>query len=58
MDMFLLFVVVFFCVIIGVGLSALALSLLFRLFLKLSGAPPRGTLGVAAPAATQAPPAV
>lgn len=58
MDMFLLFVVVFFCVIIGVGLSALALSLLFRLFLKLSGTRATGSLGVPAPATTQAPPAV
>jgi hypothetical protein len=39
MDMFLLFVVIFLCVIIGVGLSALLLAVLFRLFLRLSGAP-------------------
>ncbi|HEV8119428.1 MAG TPA: hypothetical protein VGQ67_00350 [Candidatus Polarisedimenticolia bacterium] len=37
MDMFLLFVVIFLCVIIGVGLSALLLAVLFRLFLRLSG---------------------
>lgn len=36
MDMFLLFVVIFLSVLIGVGLSALALSLLFRLVLRLS----------------------
>jgi hypothetical protein len=39
MDMFLLFLVIFLCVIIGVGLSALLLAVLFRLFLRLSGAP-------------------
>lgn len=39
MDMFLLFVVIFLCVVIGVGLSALLLAVLFRLFLRLSGAP-------------------
>jgi hypothetical protein len=39
MDMFLLFVVIFLCVMIGVGLSALLLAVLFRLFLRWSGAP-------------------
>ncbi len=37
MDMFLLFVVIFLCVMIGLGMSALALSLLFKLILKFSG---------------------
>ncbi len=36
MDMFLLFVVIFTSVLVGVGLSALMLSLFFRLILKLS----------------------
>jgi hypothetical protein len=56
MDMFLLFVVIFLCLIIGVGLSALMLSLLFRLFLRFSGtaATRQGLAGV--PAASQAPP--
>lgn len=36
MDMFLLFAVIFISVLLGVGLSALMLSLLFRLILKLS----------------------
>jgi hypothetical protein len=56
MDMFLLFVVIFLCLIIGVGLSALALSLLFRLFLRLSGTPARQRLA-GVPATSQAPPA-
>ncbi|HEX9427814.1 MAG TPA: hypothetical protein VGA64_08500 [Candidatus Polarisedimenticolia bacterium] len=37
MDMFLLFVVIFLCVMIGLGMSALALSLLFRVIMKFSG---------------------
>jgi hypothetical protein len=57
MDMFLLFVVIFLCVMIGVGLSALLLSLLFRGLLRLSGATARKTLP-AVPAASQAPPAL
>jgi hypothetical protein len=36
MDMFLLFVVIFLCVMIGLGMSALALSLLFRVIMKFS----------------------
>ena len=36
MDMFLLFAVIFMSVLFGVGLSALMLSLLFKLILKLS----------------------
>ncbi len=39
MDMFLLFVVIFLCVMFGLGVGALALSLLFKLILKIS---PRG----------------
>lgn len=59
MDMFLLFVVIFLCVMIGVGLSALLLALLFRLFLRISGAPAQAAAPpVKALAATQAPPAL
>ena len=36
MDMFLLFAVIFMSVLFGVGVSALMLSLLFKLILKLS----------------------
>ncbi|MCZ6696640.1 MAG: hypothetical protein O7A63_08895 [Acidobacteria bacterium] len=36
MDMFLLFAVIFLSVLFGVGLSALMLSLLFKLILKFS----------------------
>lgn len=53
MDMFLLFVVIFLSVLIGVGLSALALSLLFRLVLRISRS--AATRSVAAPA-PQVPP--
>lgn len=49
MDMFLLFVVIFLCVMIGVGLGALFLALLFRLFLRLSEAPAARTPVPAAP---------
>jgi hypothetical protein len=56
MDMFLLFVVIFLCLMIGVGLSALMLSLLFRLVLRLSGTQAPERLA-AVPAATQVPPA-
>lgn len=55
MDMFLLFVVIFLSVLIGVGLSALALSILFRLVLRLS----RGAVArpvTAAPTVPQVPP--
>jgi hypothetical protein len=63
MDMFLLFVVIFLCVVIGVGLGALLLAVLFRLFLRLSVSPAQSALtGSASPvkplAAPQAPPAV
>ncbi len=37
MDMFVLFAVIFLCVMFGLGISALALSLLFRLILRFSG---------------------
>jgi len=57
MDMFLLFVVIFLSVLIGVGLSALALSVLFRLVLRFSrGAAARPV--TATPTATQVPPAL
>lgn len=36
MDMFLLFAVIFLCVMFGLGVGALALSLLFKLILKIS----------------------
>jgi hypothetical protein len=52
MDMFLLFVVIFVCVMLGLGMSALALSLLFRLIVRFSaGRAPR----VAVAAATSSP---
>jgi hypothetical protein len=57
MDMFLLFVVIFLCVMVGVGLSALLLSLLFRGLLRLSGANAARRLPVV-PAASQAPPSL
>ncbi len=40
MDMFMLFAVIFISVLLGLGLGALLLSLLFRLILKMSGEPP------------------
>ena len=53
MDMFLLFVVIFLCVMIGVGLGALFLAQLFRLFLRLSEAPaPQRPVVPAAPPVT------
>ena len=57
MDMFLLFVVIFLCVVVGVGLSALMLSLLFRGLMRVSGAPATKHLPAVA-ATSQAPPAV
>lgn len=57
MDMFLLFVVIFLSLLIGVGLSALLLSGLFRLVLRLSkSAAPRAV--APAPAAHEVPPAL
>jgi hypothetical protein len=53
MDMFLLFAVIFVCVMFGLGISALALSLLFRLMLRMAGARPAVT--VPATAGSQAP---
>lgn len=57
MDMFLLFLVIFLSLLIGVGLSALLLSGLFRLVLHLSrSAAPRQV--APAPSASQVPPAL
>jgi len=53
MDMFLLFVVIFLCVMFGLGVGALALSLLFKLILKIS---PRGAPVAVAAAASSATP--
>ena len=36
MDMFFLFAVIFLCVMFGLGIGALALSLLFKLILRIS----------------------
>ncbi len=55
MDMFLLFVVIFTSVLFGVGLSALMLSLLFKLILKLSSDRARGLAVASARVPTQAP---
>jgi multisubunit Na+/H+ antiporter MnhC subunit len=55
MDMFLLFVVIFTSVLFGVGLSALMLSLLFKLILKLSSDRAREMAVTPAPVPTQAP---
>ncbi len=55
MDMFLLFVVIFASVLFGVGLSALMLSLLFKLILKLSSDRAREMAVTPAPVPTQAP---
>ena len=57
MDMFLLFVVIFLCVVTGVGLSALLLSLLFRGLTRLSGVAAERRIA-SAPAAPPVPPAV
>jgi len=49
MDMFLLFVVIFVCVMLGLGMSALALSLLFRVIVRFaSGRAPRVAVAAAA----------
>jgi hypothetical protein len=56
MDMFLLFVVIFLCVMFSLGVSALALSLLFKLIVRLSG-DRNARVAVTTPAiSTQAPP--
>ena len=52
MDMFLLFSIIFLCVMFGLGISALSLSLMFRLMLKMAGT--RGPVAVPA-AAPQTP---
>ena len=53
MDMFLLFAVVFLSMMLGVGLSAALLSLLFRLIMRLPGSP-RGRALAPAPVSSQA----
>ncbi len=55
MDMFLLFVVIFLCVMFSLGVSALALSLLFKLILRLSGARGAGVAVATAVVTSQAP---
>jgi hypothetical protein len=55
MDMVLLFTVIFLCVMLGLGMSALALSLLFRLMMKLSGDRTPRVAVAAAGASPQAP---
>jgi len=52
MDMFLLFAVVFLSVMLGVGLSAALLSLLFRILVRLPGTTPARVLEPA-PVASQ-----
>ncbi len=56
MDMFMLFVVIFLCVMLGVALSAVMLSLLFKVILKLSRA--RGPQSLATAAASSPAPRV
>jgi hypothetical protein len=56
MDMFMLFVVIFLCVMLGLALSALMLSLLFRVIQKLS--PARGPQSLATAAASSPVPRV
>ncbi|HXH28876.1 MAG TPA: hypothetical protein VNL37_07510 [Candidatus Polarisedimenticolia bacterium] len=58
MDMFLLFVVIFLCVALALGISALALSLLFRLMVRLSGQPGPSVGVPPAPASSPAAPPV
>ena len=53
MDMFVLFLVIFLCVMFGLGISALALSLMFRLMLKMAGT--RSPVAVPATATPQTP---
>lgn len=55
MDMFLLFVVIFLCVLFAVGISALALSGLFRLMLRLGGNQGHRDLPIAGAPAPAAP---
>ena len=55
MDMFLLFVVIFLCVMFSLGVSALALSLLFKLILRLSGARAASVAVATAVVTSQAP---
>ena len=55
MDMFLLFAVIFLCVLFSLGVSALALSLLFKLIVRLSGDRGPGVAVAAAVVPSQAP---
>jgi hypothetical protein len=57
MDMFVLFFVIFLCVLFGLGVSALALSLLFRLMVKMPGTRSARVAVAAASASSQTPPA-
>jgi len=56
MDMFLLFVVIFLCVLFGLGAGALALSLLFKLMLRISAR--SSGVAVATPAVSSSAPRV
>ena len=55
MDMFVLFLVIFLGVMFGLGVSALALSLLFRLMVKMSGSRSGRVAVAAASVSPQAP---
>ncbi len=55
MDMFLLFAVIFLCVMLGLGMGALALSLLFRLIVRFSGERAPRVAVAAAAASSQTP---
>ncbi|MFQ5877666.1 MAG: hypothetical protein ACE5JH_08285 [Acidobacteriota bacterium] len=57
MDIFLLFAVIFVSVLFGLGVSALLLSLLFRLMLKMSGCRPAPVPVAPASVPSEAPPA-
>ena len=55
MDMFVLFAVIFLCVMFGLGISALALSLLFKLMVRMAGTTRAASVAVAAAPTPQAP---
>ena len=55
MDMFVLFSVIFLCVMFGLGISALALSLLFKLMVKMAGTARGARVAVAAVPSPQSP---
>jgi hypothetical protein len=55
MDMFLLFAVIFLCVMLGIGMGALALSLLFRLMVRMAGTAREARVAVAPVPSSQAP---